>query len=450
VSSIWTIRRSATDSKLTGLCGGVARYWGIDPTLVRVGVALLALSGGVGLVLYLAGWLLIPVEGKTTAAIDDLLGPPARNWSKEIWVGIVAVACIASFAIFGALTPFGVGPAILLAAIWYFGFYKDRKPGHPDVPPPPAVSDPEKPEYEFVTYSDPPTPFTEAAAAWRQRIEENTRQSSAQQSVSQDNPGEPGVAIWPAPPATNLEPPSSPAEDEMEQRQAFLAEPDPVGIYSSAQIAQAEPASRLQHVDTRSARRLRLVSLLVLGLTLGGLGVADYLGAVLPIAAYFGAALLVVGLGLIAAAWLGRARGLLPLGIVLLVGVLATSAISTAARYDDWARPMHSYTSAADLPPSGDSRDLGRLTTDLSKLSMTGDVTYRAHVDLGTLTVIVPPEAQVRVDYAVDSGAVDVFDTVVAAGNELHDVYMPESASPGTPILTLDLSADMGKVVVRR
>jgi phage shock protein PspC (stress-responsive transcriptional regulator) len=63
MSSIWTIRRSATDVKLTGLCGGVARYWEIDPVLVRVGWALLALSGGIGLVLYLAGWLLIPGRG---------------------------------------------------------------------------------------------------------------------------------------------------------------------------------------------------------------------------------------------------------------------------------------------------------------------------------------------------------------------------------------------------
>ena len=40
MSSIWTIRRSATDVKLTGLCGGVAQHWGVDPLLVRVGWAL--------------------------------------------------------------------------------------------------------------------------------------------------------------------------------------------------------------------------------------------------------------------------------------------------------------------------------------------------------------------------------------------------------------------------
>ncbi len=439
MSSIWTIRRSATDIKVTGLCGGVARYWGIDPTLIRVGMALLALSGGVGLVLYLAGWLLVPVEGKTNAAIDDLLGAQAPRWSKEIWVGIVAAACIIAFAIFGALTPFGVGPAILLAAIWYFGFYRDRKPrqSNPEITQP--LSAPQKPEYEFITYSGPATPFTEAATAWRSRIEENTRQSSTQ------NP-----AIWPAPPPNNVTPPPSSTAEELGHRQAFLAEPDPVGIYSAAEVASSKSALPQRRADSHSAKRLRLVALIVLGLTIAGLGIAEYLGASLPIAAYFGAALLVVGLGLIAAAWLGRARGMLPLGIILLIGALATSAIPAATQYDDWTRTIHGYTTVADLPPGGDSRDIGGLTTDLSALTMTGDVTYQAHVDMGTLTVIVPPEAQVRVNYAVDSGAVEVYDTVVAAGNELHDVYEPERAGPGTPVLTLDLSADMGRVVVRR
>ena len=111
---------------------------------------------------------------------------------------------------------------------------------------------------------------------------------------------------------------------------------------------------------------------------------------------------------------------------------------------------MHSYARVAELPPNGDSRDMGRLTTDLSTLSLTGDATYRAHVDLGSLTVVVPPGARVRVNYAIDSGMVQVFDTVVAAGTELHDTVEPDGTGTATPVLTLDLSVDSGKIVVRR
>ena len=128
MSSIWTVRRSATDSKLTGLCGGIARHWGVDPVLVRVGCALLALSGGIGVVLYLAGWLLIPIDGKDRSPVDDLLGPQARRWPREVWIVIVVVACVVTLAVFGSVIPFGFGPAVILAAIWYFGYYKNRPP----------------------------------------------------------------------------------------------------------------------------------------------------------------------------------------------------------------------------------------------------------------------------------------------------------------------------------
>ena len=111
MSSIWTIRRSTSDVKLAGLCGGVARHWGVDPVLVRVGLALLALSGGVGLVLYLAGWLLLPVDGRDKAPVDDMFGDAARKWPREVWIAIVVIACVGRFALFGSVGPFGIGPA---------------------------------------------------------------------------------------------------------------------------------------------------------------------------------------------------------------------------------------------------------------------------------------------------------------------------------------------------
>src|SRR4029453_8749299 len=100
MSSIWTIRRSATDVKLTGLCGGVAQHWGIDPVLVRVGWALLAVSSGIGFVLYLGGWLLIPVEGSDRAMVDDLFGESVRRWPKELWITLVVVLTFLFFPFF--------------------------------------------------------------------------------------------------------------------------------------------------------------------------------------------------------------------------------------------------------------------------------------------------------------------------------------------------------------
>jgi phage shock protein PspC (stress-responsive transcriptional regulator) len=51
------------DRMLAGVASGVARYLDIDVTVVRIVLAVLAVVGGVGVPIYLAGWLLIPDEG---------------------------------------------------------------------------------------------------------------------------------------------------------------------------------------------------------------------------------------------------------------------------------------------------------------------------------------------------------------------------------------------------
>ncbi len=63
------IRRSLTDRKIAGVAGGIARHFDIDPLLVRVGLVLLAIFGGGGILLYAAGWLLMPEEGSDDGVI---------------------------------------------------------------------------------------------------------------------------------------------------------------------------------------------------------------------------------------------------------------------------------------------------------------------------------------------------------------------------------------------
>jgi phage shock protein PspC (stress-responsive transcriptional regulator) len=56
--------RSRTDSMLGGVCGGLARYLGIDPVVVRLTFAVLVLAGfGTGLLIYFIMWLVVPLEG---------------------------------------------------------------------------------------------------------------------------------------------------------------------------------------------------------------------------------------------------------------------------------------------------------------------------------------------------------------------------------------------------
>jgi len=54
--------KSSTDKKLCGVCGGVAEYFGIDSTLVRLGVVLVSLFCGSGLIAYFIAALVMPTE----------------------------------------------------------------------------------------------------------------------------------------------------------------------------------------------------------------------------------------------------------------------------------------------------------------------------------------------------------------------------------------------------
>jgi phage shock protein C len=57
------LRRSRTDRMIAGVCGGLARYFNVDPVAVRVAVAVLTIiTGGLAAAGYLAAWIFMPVE----------------------------------------------------------------------------------------------------------------------------------------------------------------------------------------------------------------------------------------------------------------------------------------------------------------------------------------------------------------------------------------------------
>jgi phage shock protein C len=55
------LMRSSTDKKIAGVCAGLADYFDIDPTIVRVVWLLLLFCGGTGLLAYVILWIVLPV-----------------------------------------------------------------------------------------------------------------------------------------------------------------------------------------------------------------------------------------------------------------------------------------------------------------------------------------------------------------------------------------------------
>ena len=56
--------KSSTDKKINGVCGGLAKYVGIDSTAVRLAWGLLSCVYGIGVIAYIVAALVSPIEAE--------------------------------------------------------------------------------------------------------------------------------------------------------------------------------------------------------------------------------------------------------------------------------------------------------------------------------------------------------------------------------------------------
>lgn len=52
--------KSNTDKKLCGVCGGIAEYFDVDPTIIRLVWVIFTLAGGSGLIAYIIAAIIMP------------------------------------------------------------------------------------------------------------------------------------------------------------------------------------------------------------------------------------------------------------------------------------------------------------------------------------------------------------------------------------------------------
>lgn len=79
---------------LAGVCGGLGRYFDINPVLYRVGFVLLTLLGGAGIIVYCACALVIPDEDEPDSLASDVLRNHRRHPIAVIGLALVALAGI--------------------------------------------------------------------------------------------------------------------------------------------------------------------------------------------------------------------------------------------------------------------------------------------------------------------------------------------------------------------
>ncbi|HMA60674.1 MAG TPA: PspC domain-containing protein [Halanaerobiales bacterium] len=63
--------RSKKDQIIGGVCGGIAEYFGIDSTLVRLAFVLFALIEGAGIIAYIIAWIIIPERPEGTQKSEE-------------------------------------------------------------------------------------------------------------------------------------------------------------------------------------------------------------------------------------------------------------------------------------------------------------------------------------------------------------------------------------------
>lgn len=110
---------------VAGVCGGVAEYFEIDPTVVRIAFVLLTIFNGAGVALYILMWIIVPERGEVKRSQEDEPGaepavtstPPKRERHPRhsLW-GLILVL-LGAFLLLQELMPWRVNGALLVPTI---------------------------------------------------------------------------------------------------------------------------------------------------------------------------------------------------------------------------------------------------------------------------------------------------------------------------------------------
>ena len=456
---------------LGGVCAGLARRWQVDPTVLRIAMVLLALIGGLGVAFYVGALLLLPKDGSTDLPLHRF-APFTRSWSPAASIGAVVGLGVLITVLIGSWLPFGIAPAVGLGFLWYFGFYRRRRPQPPAGTAPDAAAQLTAAPPLVTRPTESMTDFERAAAEWQQRVAEERWARSTTPSAAPA-----GQSAHPQPTASNYVQPT--ATDHVQPTAIDYAQPsaDPADTDAQASPGVAEspvpptepfetprlfeyrptpppvPAPVPQWIPpvTRSSRRPRPRWLwpLVLCLVGGGLATLAALSTVLavtvPPVAYAGTVLGALGLGLLVAAFAGRPRGLLPLSVLaaLTTAVMLVPLPSAGPVGDETFR----YTTMAQLPTTEQSHGVGDVTLDLSGLAVTDTRRFEFSSGLGDVDLKLPATGNVVVEWKTGlgdyTGPDGRYEGPAAKGT------FQRIGDPSAPTLTLVLSAGVGDLRVR-
>jgi phage shock protein PspC (stress-responsive transcriptional regulator) len=124
------LERPKDDRMLAGVCSGIARYFGVDPTIVRIVAVGLTLLGGAGALLYIAAFLLMPEEGAPGPALNLSARSGRGQAATVLGVIVILVAGFAAVAVAGAVIGWVLFPFafLLLAGLFTWWLASGERP----------------------------------------------------------------------------------------------------------------------------------------------------------------------------------------------------------------------------------------------------------------------------------------------------------------------------------
>lgn len=407
---MWVTRpaRPREGRQVAGVAAAIGRRYAVDPVLVRVGFVVAAIYG-IGLALYLAGWLLLPGG-------DDI--PADRRTARPrplILVAVAALVVLSLSSVVGSEDEYGSGGGIVLPTIAALGLLvllhvsRGRHGATTTVPATHAV--PAEPA--GTTEAGTPEAGTTVAATT----------------------------------ATEPDAPRPPSWDPLGAAPFAwdLPEPSP---------APAPPPAPRIPVTAVTLGVALLAGALVTALLLLGGGFVPQSVQVLS-----GVVLGVIGLGLVVGAFLHSGHGLVP--VAVLVGLLTWG--MAAAPLENWPTGgvgdvRIAPTSAAELAPSythsaGDMDiDLRRLDLAVAPGGVASPVPLAVTIGAGDVQIRVPATADVTFTGSIGAG------NVAFSGDErsgfpaqltVTDDLGTDGVASGRP-LEITVHANLGNVEVLR
>ena len=82
--------RTSSDRMIGGVCGGLARYFGIDSSIVRLLFVLTMIFAGVSPLVYIVLWIVMPLDMPTSSTITPPALPgqdPTGEWQYDPYTG---------------------------------------------------------------------------------------------------------------------------------------------------------------------------------------------------------------------------------------------------------------------------------------------------------------------------------------------------------------------------